>query len=41
MFGRCHLDFLQRNEQRFHQNVLVGNSPLDDQKNEQARHQIG
>lgn len=41
MLGRGHVDFLQGNEQRIHQNVFVGNTAFDHQKDEQTRHQIG
>lgn len=40
MFGCSHLDILQRDEQWFHQNVLVGNSSFDYQENEQTCHEI-
>lgn len=36
MLGRGHVDLFQRNEQRFHKNVLVGNSSFDHQENEQT-----
>lgn len=35
------MDLFERDELRFHQNVLVGNSAFDHQKDEQTRHQIG
>lgn len=30
MFGRCDMDLFQRDEQRIHENVSVGNSSPDD-----------
>lgn len=41
VFGCSHMDFFERDELWFHENVLVGNSPFDHQKDEQTRYQIG
>lgn len=39
LFGGGHVDFLQGDDRRVHETVSLGNSPSDDQKDEQARYQ--